>query len=211
MIEYPSIANSSKAPRKACVAFDKLDGSNFRAKWTAKKGFDLFGTRTQLIDESSPFWGRAVSIFKNINSEALDDYFKKSKEYRNEREIVVFGEFVGPNSFAGIHDENDEMEIVTFDVLVGHKNKAFIKPKEFIKEIGSLVKIPRVVYEGNLTDDFICRVRADEFNTFEGVICKGVETSGAYRGKVWQCKIKTQRYLDSLKNRFGDEWEKYAE
>lgn len=29
MIEYPSIQNSSKAPRKECVAFNKLDGSNF--------------------------------------------------------------------------------------------------------------------------------------------------------------------------------------
>lgn len=55
MIEYPSIQNSSKAPRKNCVAFDKLDGSNFRAKWTAKRGFDTFGTRTQLIDETSEY------------------------------------------------------------------------------------------------------------------------------------------------------------
>lgn len=211
MIEYPSIINSSKAPRKACVAFDKLDGSNFRAKWTRKKGFELFGTRTQLIDETTPFWGSAVTLFKNTNSEPLNDFFLKSKDFRNEREIVVFGEFVGPNSYAGIHDPEDEKEIVIFDVMVGHKDRAFLKPKEFIKEISPLVKTPRVVYEGNLTDDFIRRVRADEFNTFEGVICKGVETSGAYRGKVWQCKIKTQRYLDSLKERFKDDWEKYGE
>lgn len=211
MIEYPSIQNSSKAPRKACVAFDKLDGSNFRAKWTGKRGFDLFGTRTQLIDETTPFWGSAVELFKKELSAPLSDFFSKSKEYRGEREIIVFGEFVGPNSFAGVHDPEDEKEIVVFDVLVGHKNRAFIKPREFVKEVGAIVKIPRVVYEGNLTDDFIRRVRADEFNTFEGVICKGVETSGAYRGKVWQCKIKTQRYLDSLKDRYGDDWEKYGE
>ncbi len=28
MIEYPSIINSSKAPRKSCIAFDKLDVKN---------------------------------------------------------------------------------------------------------------------------------------------------------------------------------------
>lgn len=28
MLEFPSIINSSKAPRKHCIAFDKLDGSN---------------------------------------------------------------------------------------------------------------------------------------------------------------------------------------
>jgi hypothetical protein len=38
MIEYPSMQNSSKAPRKECMVFEKLDGSNFRAKWTEKKG-----------------------------------------------------------------------------------------------------------------------------------------------------------------------------
>lgn len=42
MIEYPEIINSSKAPRLACIAFDKLDGSNIRIKWTQKRGFDLF-------------------------------------------------------------------------------------------------------------------------------------------------------------------------
>lgn len=103
MEEYPSIISSAKAPRKHCVAFDKLDGSNFRAKWTQKRGFDTFGTRTQLIDENDPFWGEMVLIFKTNYDKVLDKFFRKDKDFRNEREIIVFGEFLGENSFAGRH------------------------------------------------------------------------------------------------------------
>ena len=75
MIEYPSIINSSKAPREHCIAFDKLGGSNFRSKWTRKNGFDVFGTRTQLIDETTQFWGEMVNIFKD----KYEKYFEKLK------------------------------------------------------------------------------------------------------------------------------------
>lgn len=54
-------------------------------------------------------------------------------------------------------------------------------------------------------------VRDNKFNLNEGVICKGHLTKGNFFGKMWMCKIKTQAYLDKLKNRFGDDWEKYAE
>ncbi len=63
MIEYPTIIGCSKAPREQCIAFDKLDGSNLRFKWTAKRGFDTFGTRTQLIDINTPIYGRGSVIF----------------------------------------------------------------------------------------------------------------------------------------------------
>jgi len=93
MIEYPSIINSSKAPRGNCVAFVKYDGSNFRAKYTQKQGFNLFGSRRELIDESHKFLGESVTIFKKKYASTLTDFFKKDKELRNEREIIVFGEF----------------------------------------------------------------------------------------------------------------------
>lgn len=105
MIEYPSILHWKKAPREEMVAFEKLDGSNFRAKWTRKKGFDLFGTRTQLIDETAATYGEAVLIFKQQYQEWLEEFFKS--EFKNEREIVVFGEFFGEKSFAGNHSTDD--------------------------------------------------------------------------------------------------------
>jgi hypothetical protein len=209
MLEYPSIQNSSKAPRKECIAFDKLDGSNFRAKWTKKQGFNTFGTRTQLIDETTPMWGDMVYKFKNTLSEPLEKLI--AKEWRDEREVIVFGEYFGENSFAGRHDETEDHKIIVFDILVGHKNRKFVKPREFVKLLSNKIEIPRIVYEGNLNEDLIKRVREDEFNTFEGVICKGTQPVGNAMGGIWMAKIKTQKYLDSLKVRFGDEWEKYAE
>ncbi len=210
MIEYPSIANSSKAPRKHCIAFDKLDGSNFRAKYTNKNGFCLYGTRTQLINENTPFWNDMINAFLPIKP-ILEEKFKKDKEYRNYREIIVYGEYFGDSSFAGNHNPNEKKKIVIFDILLDHKQRKFVKPQTFVKEFGKIIEIPRIVYEGNLSEEFIKQIREDKYNTPEGVICKGTETSGAYMGGIWMCKIKTQKYLDSLKTRFGDEWTKYAE
>ena len=209
MIEYPSIINSSKAPRKHCVAFDKLDGSNIRAKYTHKNGFELFGTRTQLINETTPFWNIIIEKFQPYK-ETLEAKFKKDKDYRDFREIIVYGELVGPNSFAGRHpDDSSLLDIVFFDVLTGHKQRKFVGPKQFIKDFAFLPQ-PEVVYEGNLNEEFIKQIR-ENTTLKEGVICKGTETSGAFAGGVWMCKIKTQAYIDKLKDQFKEDWQKYGE
>lgn len=202
MIEYPSIINSSKAPREHCIAFDKFDGSNIRVKYTQKRGFDLFGSRTQLIDATHPHLGEVVAIFNNQFREPLTKIFRDT--WPNEREAIAFGEFYGMQSFAGIHVAGDPKFFMLFDVLVGHKNRKFVPPKEFLKLFGHL-QIPAVIYEGNLTDQFIRDVREDKYCLNEGVVCKGTQKSGAFRGGMWMCKIKTQRYLDRLKAKFGEE------
>lgn len=209
MIEFPSIINSSKAPRKSCVAFDKLDGSNFRAKYTQKHEFNLYGTRTQLIDKTTPFWSEMVEIFERDLKRPLENLFK-NKDFRDYREIIVFGEFVGDNSFAGFH-ENEPHKIVVFDLMVGHKQRKFLKPRDFIKTLRGLIEIPKVIYEGNLNDQFIQDVRDNKFGLKEGVICKGNETSGAFCGGVWSCKIKTNEYFEKLKAKFAENWKNYAE
>ena len=213
MIEFPSIANSSKAPRKRCIGFEKIDGSNFRAKWTQKHGFNLYGTRTQLIDENTEMWGEMVTVFKNNYEKTFDRYFRGHKEYRNEREIIVFGEFFGKNSFAGRHEDEDH-DIVFFDVLVGHKNRKFVKPTDFIQEFQEIVPIPNVEYVGNLNEEFIEKIRNTKFGNsinYEGVICKGTETRGDYVGGVWTCKIKTIEYMEKLKKLRAADWEKHWE
>lgn len=209
MLEYSSINNSSKAPRKHCIAFNKLDGSNFRAKYTQKTGFNLYGTRTQLIDHSTPFWNEMVLIFERDLKNPLEKLFK-SKEFRDYREIIVFGEFYGENSFAGFH-ENEPHKITIFDVLVGHKQRKLLRPQDFIKIIGGEIEIPKVIYEGNLNEEFIQNVRENKFGLKEGVICKGTETRGDYFGGIWTCKIKTLEYFEKLKQKFAENWKNYAE
>lgn len=210
MIEYPSILNSSKAPRQPCIAFEKLDGSNIRVKYTQKRGFDLFGSRTQLIDASHPHLGEVVSIFNRDFKDPLTKLIKK--EWPNEREVIVFGEFFGEKSFAGWHDPQDPKKFVLFDILVGHKNRKFVLPQHFVKLCKDIVPIPRVIYEGNLNDQFIKDVREGKYDVFEGVICKGTQKTGDARGSVWMAKIKTQRYLNMLLDKYGEEGlKKYGE
>lgn len=195
--------SSSKAPRKPCIAFEKLDGSNIRIKYTQKQKFCLFGSRTQLFDESHPHLGQAIPLFRETCEEPLLTIIKKW--FPNEREIIVFGEFYGEKSFAGIHEPNDPKTLAIFDVLVGHKNRKFISPKDFVKKIAPFVPAPRVIYEGNLNDSFIKSVKEGAYPVFEGVICKGLERTGAYRGNVWMSKIKTKLYLDRVFHKFGEE------
>ena len=214
MIEYPSILHAGKAPHHQCIAFEKLDGSNIRVKYTRKRGFCQFGSRTQMLDESHPILGGSIVYFSNNLAEKVEQIV--TDKWKNEREVMLFGEWFGPHSFAGYHEktdiENGLMKLVLFDCMVSHKNRKFLLPQEFIKIFGSVIPIPTVVYEGNLNDEFVKDVRAGLFPVDEGVVCKGCERTGAARGNVWMAKIKTQAYLDKLFNKFGQEGvEKYGE
>ncbi len=210
MIEYPSIINSSKAPRKAMVAFEKYDGSNIRVKYTTKQGFSLFGSRHELIDRSNEFLGEAIDIFRNDFENILVSIFKK--HFSTERELIVFGEFFGSQSFAGQHEDNDPKQIVLFDILVGHKNRHFLLPTDFIRIFSNEVNTAKVIYQGNLTDGFITDVRKGVYQVNEGVVCKGLDRTGAFSGNVWMCKIKTYAYLNRLRERYGEDGiKKYGE
>lgn len=170
----------------------------------------MYGTRTQALDPSHPHLGKGIELFKQNYAEILNNIFKK--KFPNERELTVYGEFLGPNSFAGLHTAEDPKEFVLFDILVGHKQSKFLTPQDFLKLFADKVKTPKVIYAGKLNDSFIQDVRAGNYPVKEGVICKGVERSGAFSGNVWMCKIKTQAYLESLTLRFGqDGIKKYGE
>lgn len=210
MIEYPTILHPARAPRQPCIGFDKIDGSNIRCKYTNKKGFSLFGSRTQLFDKNHPFLGEAIPLFYQLYENQLVDLIEK--QWPNEREVIAFLEFFGEKSFAGWHEKDDPKTLVLFDLMIGHKNRKFLLPQEFVKVTQKVgIKIPRIMYEGNFNDALIQDVREGKYDVVEGLVCKGVERTGAHRGHVWMAKIKTQNYLDSLKERFGEEAEKYGE
>jgi len=211
MIEYPTILPSSKAPRQPCIAFEKYDGSNIRVKYTNKKGFTLFGSRTQMFDKGHPFLGSAVDIFYRDYENPLVDLIEEN--FPNEREVIVFLEFFGDKSFAGWHDKEDPTKkLILFDIMVGHKNRKFLMPQEFVKLCQGKMTIPRVIYEGNLNDQLIQDVRQGKYDVVEGVVCKGTQKTGAHRGNVWMAKIKTEAYLNKLFNRWGEEGvQKYGE
>lgn len=200
MIEYPSIIGVSKAPRKPCIAFEKLDGSNVRYYWNRKHGFHKTGTRRQMVDISTPGWNDVIMKFLPLNP-ILQKIFEK--EFRNDG-VTVFCEYFGENSFAGSHNENDSKQVIPFDIYVD--KKGFVEPRRFLKLLRDKVPIPKVVYEGNLNDSFIEQVRNNEFGLKEGVVCKGTENK-----KVWMCKIKTLEYLNKIKALYGSDYKKYWE
>jgi len=204
MKEYHSIPGVQMYG-EPCFAFYKYDGSNIRALWNRKSGWCRFGTRHRLFDKTDEIFGGAIDLFKETYATDLENKFRREKSLRNIQEAIVFCEFFGPNSFAGLHHTADPKELVMFDINI-HKN-GIMPPKEFIDTFGDL-KIAKLVYQGNLTREFERQVREGEFSDLdEGVICKG------YKGKhkIWMCKIKTNKYLQKLKDKYADKWQEYWE
>jgi hypothetical protein len=211
MKQYPTIENSSKAPRQECYGFVKYDGSNLRFEWSKKQGWHKFGTRHLMFDESSLF-GPAIPLFKEKYADDLEKVFRH-KDFRGVDRFIVFAEWFGAKSFAGQHDENDPKDIVLFDVNP-HK-KGFLSPKQFIDYFGHL-KIAETVWHGNLGKELIAKVRASDFEFVdfrsafpivtevpEGIVCKG--GSGH---DLWMAKIKSLNYFEEIKRRRPQDWER---
>jgi hypothetical protein len=179
------------------IAFDKLDGSNLRFEWSPKRGFYKFGTRKMMIDGNHDTFGYAVDLFLNKYNEGLSSIFR-SKDYRNIQSFVCYAELVGPASVFGQHyDPIDKMDIVLFDISM--YKKSWCPPRQFCKDFSHL-GIPKVVYEGNLNTDLVKRVKENEFDLSEGVICKGyVKSRKKDRENLYYCKIKTNDWLDRLR------------
>lgn len=202
MKSYWEIPGPSKAPQLPCVAFYKLDGSNMRFEWHRKRGWNKFGTRYTVFDESSEQWGHVIPQFMERLAEDIGDVFKKNKNYRGIESAVVFCEHFGPSSFAGWHDYEElkhSGELVLFDVNV-HK-KGMVLPNDFVKDFGHL-DIPKVVYRGNFNKQFISDVRENKYELEEGVVVKGVNPKNkrAQHG-LWMSKVKTKWWLSELKSR----------
>tara|TARA_Y100000310_G_scaffold340961_1_gene438528 strand:- start:4724 stop:5332 length:609 start_codon:yes stop_codon:yes gene_type:complete len=202
MIEYPTIQGLSKFPKKPCVAFYKYDGSNLRWEWQSKNGWCKQGTRHHLFDETDEVFGEAISIFKNTFVDELDKIFRTHKKFRGAKAITVFTEFFGLSSFAGVHEPDEPKELILFDV--NYKGRGMVGPSDFVKIFGKL-KIPEVIYEGKMNQQFVDSVRAGDYDLNEGVVCKGLSS-----WTLWMAKIKTEAYLQRLKNAFKDNWMQFA-
>lgn len=199
MKQYPSIPHFNKGFYGDTVyAFDKLDGSNMRFEYSKKRGWYKFGTKTQMITNRHEVFGEAVDIFMTKYSDNLQKVF--TDRYKKIDNIVVFGEYVGENSFAGRHYNEDTKDVVIFDVNV--KNKGFINPDEFMINFGHL-HIPTLVYNGEYNDELVQNIRNNIYNLKEGVICKGIrQTKGSEA--VWMTKIKTNEWLSKVKQLHGE-------
>lgn len=200
MKSYPKIEHYNQGPfGQDCYAFYKYDGSNFRAEWSRKRGWYKYGTRNVMVDKNTPMFGEAIDIFLNKYGEGLDSVFRK--EYKRVDSFVVFGEFIGENSFAGKHLDEDEKDIILFDV--NQFKRGFLPPDEFINNFGHL-DIPKIVYQGEYNHELIEKVKTNQLNLEEGVICKGVIKTKKEGEIVWMNKIKCNDWINKVKMLYGE-------
>lgn len=194
MKTYPSIPK--KVQNVPIYAFDKLDGSNIRAEWSKKRGFYKYGTRKRLLGADERPLGLAIQLINDVYGARLNRRFT---DHRFEKAVAFF-EFFGPNSFAGFHHEDDEYDVVLFDIAV-HK-KGVLPPKEFLTLTAGL-RVPDLVHVGNANQPFVDEIRGGDHPkvTYEGVVCK----YEMRKGQTGMFKIKTQAWLDRLKDKCGDD------
>jgi len=214
MLHYPKIPGSRHCPAGRCLAFEKYDGTNLHWDWDRDFGWHAFGTRRDQfnllpagIEQFSKAHGhlrQAPALFLATLADGLEKVFRENDTYRGFSGLKVFTEFLGPQSFAGLHRADDPKRLVLFDVWA--EGFGLVGPRLFVGDFGHL-PVARVVYEGKLTGKFADDVRTGKYGVAEGVVCKG----GSGGPDLWMVKIKTHAYLERLKQAFADRWEDYWE
>ncbi len=214
MLHYPKIPGSRNTPDGRCVAFEKYDGTNLHWDWDRDFGWHAFGTRRDefnlTADGIEQFGHRhehlrgCADVFNATLADGLERMFHEHPSYREFQAFKAFTEFLGPGSFAGLHRAGDAKDLRLFDVLA--EPFGIIGPEQFVADFGHL-SIARVVYKGKLTGKFTEEVRKGKYDVAEGVVCKG----GSGGSDLWMAKIKTDAYMERLKQAFAERWEDYWE
>ncbi len=214
MLHYPKIPGSNSRTSGRCIAFEKYDGTNLHWDWDRDFGWHSFGTRRDefnLTPEGIASFAakhahlkEAADSFQHQLAQPLHKIFMESETYRAYQTIKIFTEFLGAESFAGLHKQADAKKLILFDVLA--EPFGILGPEQFVRDFGHLPSA-RVVYRGKLTGAFAEDVRKNKYKTAEGVVCKG----GKGGADLWMMKIKTDSYMQKLKQAFADKWEDYWE
>ena len=200
MKTYPTI--SAKIERVIIIyAFAKLDGSNIRAEWSKGKGFYKFGSRNRLLGTDQDFIHEAEPLIKLKYEKDISKIFSKNDWDR----AICFFEFLGPNSFAGTH-QNETHDIILFDV--NPYKKGILEPKEYLKYFGDL-DIAKLLYHGMCDQVFVDSVIQSTLEDIplEGCVCKAKNQkntptpvmfkikSEAWKQKLWDfCKGDSKKF-----------------
>lgn len=214
MLHYPKIPGSRNCPNGRCVAFEKYDGTNLHWDWDRDFGWHGFGTRRddfaltkigiEQFVKAHAHLSECVEVFQANLAASIEKVFIDDARYREFAAFKVFTEFLGANSFAGLHKHADPKRLMLFDVFA--EPFGLIGPEQLVADFGHL-SVARVVYRGKLTGKFADDVRQGSYGVQEGVVCK----SGRGGDDLWMVKIKTHAYMEKLKAAFADNWEAYWE
>ena len=200
-------------------AFNKLDGQNFCVKYNPKKmGFDSFGSRTRMVDETDDQFGATVSFFKDSQ---LPDLLRiavcgnsgKRGIFKGVDEITFFFEWYGEHSFCGVHDPEDQMHLALIDVFM--KKKGYIEPKPYYEIFceNPCIETPELIYHGPLNNTFIKEIQENDWTqpdckyptVKEGVVCR---RSSIMKGqRMPKVKFKTKWWIEQLHTKYSeDKW-----
>lgn len=208
---YPKIPDTKNCPLKQCIAFEKLDGTNFHFIWdrycwiafgTRRKRFDFDEKGIQEFNKEYPDLSDAPLIFNRVYSELGQLYENKTVE--------LYFEFLGDHSFAGLHKKDDIKRLVIIDAMI---NEKMLTPEEYLKSFSECqinnkdeYYMPKLIYRGKYSGKLVEDIRKGKYDVFEGAVIKGV-----VKGEIYRAKVKTDLYLGKLKEAFKDGWKKYWE
>lgn len=204
---YPKIPDGENCPLKKCIAFEKLDGTNIH--FVYQNGVCTeFGTRRDRFSMSTIGLLEFIEAHPGLETViddrdfiiTIDNHMSKIKA----EQVILFMEYCGVKSFAGTHQPRDDKKLYLIDAQVEGK---ILSPESFLKMFAGLERhIPKIVYKGKYTGQFVEDVRRGKYTVTEGVVCKGVVD-----GTVHMVKIKTNAYMKRLKDHFKDDWKNYWE
>lgn len=173
----------------------KLDGSNIRAEWTRKSGWNKFGTRHRLFDTSDEEFGIAIPIFM----ETLAEQLARVAKQQSWQQLTVFMEFWGEQSFAGHHVKGEPKNLTLFDA--NPLKKGILGPKEFLK-LFSHLPTPKFLGRMHWTRGFVERVWNGEI---EGITSEGVVGKSGSGHDLIMAKAKTRAWVEKVKARYTPE------
>jgi hypothetical protein len=149
--------------------------------------------------ENHPFY-EVIAMFRTQYAERLDELFRTHEYFKRKREVTVYLEYFGVQSFAGKHVPEDPKKLTLIDIDV-YKH-GLISPADFVEHF-STFDIPTVMYKGFFDATFVEKIQRNDYNLKEGVVCKGVrKTKG--QPITYQFKVKTQTWLDQVRKLYGE-------
>lgn len=212
----PRIQDDGTLKNEIVWGFNKLDGQNFCVTYKPKhKIWGPYGSRTRTVDENDEQFGWTVKWFQNSNYKPILENLVannsgKKQVFNGIDEITFFFEWYGENSFAGRHQEGDEMRLALIDVFL--KKKGYMTPKDYYQIFNDHgVELPELIYTGPLSSEIIERVHENEWtqegadfpNVKEGVVFKrSTMMKGQRRPSV---KVKTKWWLNKLYSMYTEE------
>lgn len=211
----PRIQDDGTLKGETVWGYNKLDGQNFCVTYNCrKKTWGPYGSRTVTVDENSEQFGDTVrwfndSNYKDILEAVIKSHSGKRELFNGVDEITFFFEWYGDNSFAGKHQEGDNMRLALIDVFL--KKRGYIEPKDFELFRYCGIFVPELIYTGPLNSDIVEKIQNNDWtqpdamfpNVKEGVVFKrSTLLKGQRRPSV---KVKTKWWLEKLHSMYSEE------